>query len=513
MTKKNQNEGLELLIAAWGKSAYLFTKECLGIAKVSGQQKDALDRVSALVNAKIQAHKHTKGLSKEQAKIYKKSGLSIMSGHGTGKDAFSSWVILWFLICFPNPKVICTAPTGHQLKDILWAECSKWMRNASREGNELVEKLLEWNTEKIYLKELKGKEWFAVARTCNTRGSAEEQAETLAGFHEDFMLFVVDEASGVPNPVYKPIEGAMTGFCNLALIIFNPTRSTGKAIDTQRKEREYWECLHWNAEESELVSKDNIDRMKNKYGVNSNSYRIRVLGLPPKSEEGSLIPWDWVQAAIDREVIVDDDDVAKMSCDVGGGGDRSTILNKKGMRVEEILENNSPDTMQVVGWIALHLRDSEPDATFTDVIGLGKGVYDRLLDLGHENIYGVNVSNSANDPSRFVRLRDELWWRVREDFERGTISIPNDDELVAQLTNIKYATDTKGRVKVESKKEMRLRGVSSPDKADALMMTYYMEDRAFAKHDSKIEDRYFGGANRYNRRRQFEGSKSGWMSA
>jgi len=458
--------------------------------KYSKQQEDYFTQLGKMISAKLDLSQGKK-LKEEKKELAEKIGLSVMSGHGTGKDACVAQTILFFLYCFSHPKIPCTAPSAHQLKDVLWAEISKWIRKSRRihpdEPQTVLGSLFEWQSEKVFYKEKKGKEWFAVARTVNSRASEDEQAETLAGFHEDFLLFVIDEAAGVVDPVFKPIEGSLTGKLNLVVMIFNPTRAKGYAIKSHSGDRSRWVTLRWNSEESEIVDSSYPKTMENKYGRDSNTYRIRVLGLPPTSDTDTLIPWDWIMDAVDRDIKVSDIDPVIKGLDVGAGGDKSVLLTRRNDVVERITRHNIKDTMELTGRASMEIDEDEAKACCVDVIGIGKGVYDRLREY-KKGIYGVDVRRTPRNEERFSRLRDELWWKVREKFEQGVISIPNDQELIDQLGSVKYEIDSNGRVKIESKERMRKRGMSSPDEADALCLSYYVNDAMFRPQTSDDYD-------------------------
>ena len=463
------------VIKRWVASPKLFVREALRVERISQQQEHGLDQLGLLVNAKLK-RSAGKSLTDQESAVAGKVGISIMSGHGTGKDAWTAWAILWFLCCFPFPKIPCTAPTQHQLRDILWGEIHKWMRHAhNSEGGFKIMDWLTWQSERVFLTEHAGREWYAVARTCNTKAAADEQAETVAGFHEDYMMIVADEASGVPDPVYRPLEATMTGKLNFAILIFNPTRSTGFAIETQQKDRTNWICLRWNAEESELVTQESINRIAKKYGKTSNAYRIRVLGLPPLSDPDTLIQWDWIMDAVGRDIVPLDDDPVVIGIDVARfGDDKSIILPRHGGLVLPIQEYSGLDTEQVAGWAMGAMFEYEPVYTFVDTIGLGSGVADKLRHRTTFNIIDVNVSEVPASADKYRKLRDELWWRLREMFEKRVVAIPDDAELIGELGSIRYQMPS-GKIEVESKKALKVRGLDSPNKADALMLTQYFD--------------------------------------
>ena len=156
--------------------------------------------------------------------------VSIRSGQGVGKTAFEANLVLWFLSCFPYPRVVCTAPTRQQLNDVLWAEIAKW-----QERSPVLQAMLVWTKTRVYMKGHE-KRWFAVARTAT-------KPENMQGFHEDNMLFVVDEASGVADPIMEAIQGTLSGDNNRLLMCGNPTQNTGTFHDSHTVDAQSYYCI------------------------------------------------------------------------------------------------------------------------------------------------------------------------------------------------------------------------------------------------------------------------------
>ena len=127
--------------------------------------------------------------------------------------------------------------------------------------------------------------------------------------------------------------------------------------------------------------------------------------------------------------------------------------------------------MQLAGRVAAAIRDHNPAHVFIDEIGMGAGVVDRLRELGHP-VRGINVANRARQDEIFVNLRAEGYWTLADRFRAGTISIPYDNQLISQLATLRYDFDSRGRIKIESKDDIRKRGLPSPDRADALMLAF-----------------------------------------
>ena len=470
---------------AWQKDSNKYIADTLPDFHGTTQQRGLFTELSRLINAKL---KRSRGEELEpiEAAYAEKIGISVMSGKGPGKDTAAAIAILYFLNCFPFVKIPCTAPTGHQLKDVLWGEINKWLRQSKNKD------WLTWQSDKIFFNEAKGREWFAVARTCNPRATAEEQAETLAGFHEDFLMIVIDEASRVPDPVFRALEGTLTGKCNFILNIFNPTRSKGFAVESHFKDRARWITIRWDSEESEIVGKDQIEGLAKKYGRDSNFFRIYVKGLPHIIGEKLLIEYDWAEDAIDRDIEAIGTDPVIFGIDVGGGGDSSVLVRRRGPVVEGIESRDTPDAEQLINWIVKEIYNHEPEMVLIDTIGIGwaveAGVRTRCRNT---SVIGINVSDSSTDELRFYRLRDQLCWSLREKFEKRVIKIPDDPLLIGEMTSLKYDDErTDGKLKVESKKDLKKRGVESPNRFDALMLTEYYDYEMLRRMSGKQKQHF-----------------------
>jgi hypothetical protein len=399
--------------------------------------------------------------------IVERRRVSIRSGHGTGKSAFMAWCVLWFMSCYYPCKVPSTAPTSHQLEDILWAEIAKW-HAAMRERVPQLANEFEWTKERFYLKS-NPNESFAVARTARP-----ERPEALQGFHSENILFLIDEASGVAENVFQVAEGALSTEGAFVVMVANPTREEGYFYDSHHKMRDRWAALHWDGEQSPMVSRQYVDDMRAKYGVDSPIYQVRVKGNFATATDG-VIPLSLCEAARVREVQPIASAPVIWGLDVARFGDDSTALAKRkgNVQLEPTREWYGLDTMQVAGMIAAEYRDAreKPWCINVDVIGIGAGVVDRLEELGLP-VRGINVAESASASIKYMRLRDELWFLGREWLEARDCRLADDDELIGELVTPKYKIESSGKIKVESKDDMKKRGVASPNRADAWLLTF-----------------------------------------
>lgn len=392
--------------------------------------------------------------------------ISVRSGHGTGKSTALSWAMLWFLLFRYPCKVVVTAPTTAQLYDALFAELRRWIN----ELPEVLRELLEVKADRV---ELRGapSEAFISLRT-----SRAEQPEALAGVHSDNVLLVVDEASGVPEQVFEAASGSMSGESATTLLAGNPTRTSGTFYETHTKLREHWTTLHWSCVDSPRVSREFVEEMKLRYGEDSNAFRIRVLGEFALGDDDVIIPLHLAEAAVDRDVALTPNLRPIWALDVARyGSDRTVLLKRTGNVVTDVGVWQGLDLMATVGRVKAQydalLPSQRPNEIMVDSIGLGAGVVDRLRELGLP-VRGINVSEAPAFGNTYLNLRTELIFRVRGWLELRTSRLPKMGELITELTSIRYSFSSTGKVKAESKDDMRKRGVRSPDIADALFLSF-----------------------------------------
>lgn len=401
--------------------------------------------------------------------------VSVKSGHGVGKSALESWIIWWYISTRPYPKILCTAPTKHQLHDILWAEVSKWKRNSKS-----LDKDFEWTSEKIYLKGSQ-EEWFAIARTSN-------KPDALQGTHAEHVLIIIDEASGVPDIVFEPVLGSMSTIDAKLLMCGNPTQLVGFFYESHTTKRELYKIHTIDGSKCERVDKNYVKTIIEMFGKDSDVYRVRVAGEFPKSNPDSFIGLDIIRT---EKKVIDVVESIDLGVDVARYGDDESVVattyNKSQVERLNVFKHN--DTMKLTGQIVniikmLNLK--YPLITVRvkiDCDGLGVGVYDRLKEVIVEknlkakaiecHFGGKGGKVSYDEPIEYYNSTGIMWGTLRSKLKNNEITIPNNEELIKQITNRKYFINSDGTIKLERKEDMKKRNVHSPDRADAVVLSLY----------------------------------------
>lgn len=409
--------------------------------------------------------------------------ISIRSGHGVGKSTFLSWLVLHQHITRFPAKTGTTAPTEHQLRDILWAEIGTWYRRlppALQAPFMLTDLRLELKAAP--------EESFAAGRVARP-----EKPEAFAGYHSDNMLLIGDEASGISEENYEVGMGAMSTKNARMVLAGNPTRPTGFFHKTHTSMRNRWYTMKVSSSDVERAQ-GHIDDVIAAYGKDSNAYRVRVLGDFPTSADEQVIGLDVIESAINRKIEQSMAFYPVWGLDVARfGNDRSALAKRRGNTLLEPVQAwKNLDTMQTAGRVKAEFEatppDERPSEILVDVIGIGAGVVDRLYEMKMP-ARGVNVGETPAVGMKFMRQRDELWWRAREWFEARICSIPKDDELISELITPLYTFSSSGKIVIEAKDDQKKRLGKSPDLADALILTFAGgADRDYAA--DQINDRY-----------------------
>lgn len=369
--------------------------------------------------------------------VAKNQMTSVRSGHGIGKSAVEAWTVIWFMSTRPFPKIPCTAPTQHQLFDILWAEISKWLRN-----NKALERELMWTKEKVYMKQYP-EEWFAVARTAS-------KPDALQGFHADDILYIIDEASGVDDKVFEPVLGALSTPGARLLMCGNPTQLSGFFYDSHHKNRGSYTTFHVDGRNSSRVSDDFVKTIIQMYGEDSDVFRVRVAGEFPRQENDVFIPLPLVEKSIMTEWTEPTKPARiDIGCDVARYGDDRTVI---GYKVDEKamfykrksgqdLMQTADDIMELGLKLMEKYRFDKAIPIKIDDSGLGGGVTDRLLRKKTENTDDGYRSGVKHGKLEYACTPVRLPWEITEETLRENIEGSNYETIVTNLMTRQIGCD------------------------------------------------------------------------
>ena len=404
--------------------------------------------------------------------------VAVRSCNASGKTYTAALAVIWWLMAHEEALVITTAPTQRQVQHTLWREIRDiYERNKELIGGKLTQTRLELSNKR-----------YAYGFSTNT-------AERFQGFHNENILIIVDEASGVREFVYEAVLGLMTSKNAKILMIGNPSSLAGTFYDAFHKNRKQWKTIHIAADETPNIKHDlepgdpgyirggttpewakSVLDLK---GERSASYQIRVLGEFPDEADDTLIPLMHIENAVDRPFDDLDEHEPVMGLDVTRFGDDQTVaIVRRGNSVVDLSSHRKSDLMHTTGRTLELARTHSVPTINVDEVGLGSAVVDRISELTKSNeltgikAVGVNGGTKANDTEKFFNLRTQMFDGLRQRFADGEISIPNDPELISQLASITYIYNSRGQLQIETKQQIRDSGRQSPDKADALALAF-----------------------------------------
>lgn len=389
------------------------------------------------------------------------SRVAVKSCTSSGKTATLAWLTLWFLICFPNCKMICTAPTAQQLHRVFRSELMLWHARMKAPFKDFYEIM----TDNVHIKGKKGLQF------CSFVTGSAENKENLAGIHADKVVLMVDEASALDSDIFDTLLGTLSYGETHFILVSNPVRGSGAFYDLFQN-KAAWDTLTFTSFGSPNVDLEWIEEIRLHYGEDSDMYRMRILGEFPILDSAQFIPTSAVDSAMENILSVPEYahfprvlgvDVARF------GNDSSVIVDRQGPKVHEILSYRHLDTVEFTNKILAIYKSNDYRSVFVDGIGIGAGVVDQLKRFAVP-VVDVVVSQKSTDPKSYFNLRSQVYGRLRDWLD--TADLPNDKELRDDLLGLNYSFNSKLQIILEGKKDMKKRGIASPDRSDALALTF-----------------------------------------
>ena len=399
--------------------------------------------------------------------------MAVSSGRGIGKSALVSWLVIWMLTTRIGSTTIVSANSETQLRAVTWAEITKWLALALNshwfEVSATRVMPAKWLTELVERDLKKGTRYWGV----EGRLWSEENPDAYAGVHNfDGVMLIFDEASGIADPIWAVSAGFFTENTpnRFWLAFSNPRRNTGYFYEAFNAKRDFWRNKTVDARSVEGTDKAVYEQIIQEYGPDSVQAHVEVYGEFPSAGDDQFIPVYLVDDAFARPRYKDATAPIIIGVDPARfGADATVIAVRQGRDLNAIKRYRGDDTMEIVGRVIEAIEEYNPALVVIDEGGLGAGVVDRLKEQRYK-IKGVNFGNKSVKPIMYGNKRAEMWGLMRDWLK--TASIPADKLLKSDLTSPRIKPDSKGTIFLEGKKEMKARGLASPDAADAIAVTF-----------------------------------------
>lgn len=390
------------------------------------------------------------------------------SGHGIGKSTMAGWLVDWIMSTRPYCNGTITANTFQQLSTKTWASIAKWTKLC------ITGHWFRVTGERMYHNAFP-ESWF-----CAAQSSREENSEAFAGQHAatstSFYLF--DEASAIPDKIFEVAEGGLTDGESMIFLFGNPTRSSGKFWKVCfGPDRPRWIHRSIDSRSSALTNKQQIAEWAQDYGEDSDFFRVRVRGIPPRASDLQFIGSDRVEAAQTNPASSLADEPLIAGVDVSGGGEAWNVCRfRRGFDARTRPPLRYPGDFgreNLIAKLAEVLAEQDPERKVTMMFidsAFGSPIVERLHVLGFDNVVEVNFGSKSPDIHQ-LNMRAFMWNQVKEWLPRGAID-KNDERLDVDLTSPGWHLNKSNQLVLESKEELQKRGVSPVDDADALALTF-----------------------------------------
>lgn len=428
--------------------------------------------------------------------------VAVSSGHKIGKSTLCAALALWAYCSFPGVRVVLTAKTGRQVDGIIWREIRMLLaqhgrcvecRRANPEGPRPCphSALIEEEPGTLARTGLVADDFREI------KGFTAREAEGVAGVSGPFLVYIVDEASGVPQVIFEAIEGNRAGGA-LVILISNPTRVVGEFFDAHHKKKDrYYLTKTVSSEDTPnaragrtvipgLATREWIEEKREEYGERSPFFLVRVKGQFPTAAKGQLFPFEAITTAQERWEEADDLELGGplyVSADVAGDsgeGDESAFAVRRGQRIIDLIARSGVTVdghvVEVLGLIGKHRERNDQIVVVIDREGeAGTKVWKAFRVYLDEHpgafvLVGVRASERAQrQPQTYDRVRDELAGNLADWLREGG-AIPQDEKLAGELACFRWVDSLNGRAKLLPKREMRVELGRSPDRADAVQL-------------------------------------------
>lgn len=383
---------------------------------------------------------------------------AVSSGHKIGKTALIAWIVWWAMSTRPNLTGVVTANTRSQLDSKTWREVALWHKR-------LINKhWFKWTASKVYHVDAP-ETWFVAAIPWSS-----ENPEAMAGMQASIVtegLILFDEASSIDDIIWETVEGAQ----GVIWVAFgNPTRNTGRFRECFGRYAHRWHGWKIDSRTAKMADQKQIADWLEDRGEDSDFFRVRCRGEFPRAGFNQFIASDLILEAKSREP--QGYGPKLLALDVARfGEDENVVCRRVGDDAKIVARWSGVDTMTTAETFADLIDQMNPDACFVDGVGVGGGVVDRLRQMGYA-VVDVNVGRQAKDQKQYFNKRAEVWGLARDWLKAGGCLRSDDKLLIEDLESIEYGFDNFGRIQIEKKEEMKLRGLRSPNDGDALCLTF-----------------------------------------
>ena len=405
------------------------------------------------------------------------SRVAVSSCTGAGKTTALVWLTYLYLLTQDDCRVLVTSPSFQQLTRVYHAEMLKWKGKMDVK----VADMFEITRERVTMTSPRK------VQVANLVTASADNKESLQGGHAGNYVILADEASGIEETTFDVLLRTLsTGTGGRFILTSNPTRSVGRFYDIFHKDLPGWDKHFFEAFDCPHIAPGFAKEMEDTYGKDSDHYRIGVLGQFPRTTNSQFISSEVVEQGMKQGLpfsaytnfpIVIGADIARF------GDDKTVFVARQGPKILDITSLKGQDTMEVSAALLQYWNDFGASVIFVDAIGIGAGVFDRCKQLKMP-VKEVMGSHKSTKPMEYFNMRSQLWGEMRHWINNGP-DLPYNDELRNQLVGMTYGYTAKMQIALTTKKDIKKMGLSSPDIADALSLTFAQEVYGSARVKSR----------------------------